>query len=407
MIELLAILFISLGLTFCPCRNGWPDDKDKDKDKDKGGDRRSESTVAGSPTHSKDMLQKFLMDKFRGPMLQILGISSDIAESAVELNTEILRPQMELRRPDIMLQMADGSIHIFEFQSTANDYEILRYLDYTSLAVLKFSTKEKIVPVSITVIYFGGIEKPPRKTLNDANHQGDGYLQLTVNQIFLDKLIDMAKLVKELKDDITKWEKDGGDFPLPPPLKLTELFLAPLGHIKGEPWELTGEYLNLGRILSEKTGDMVIFGTMIYSVMTRGNIVTDDTLDYDMEVFRKMGIKPDDNIVKLADIMLGGKFSFLQESNKTMEESYKTMEESYKTLEEKAKSLEESNKSLVEATESFGTEIASLNAELDDLKTSAIVSMHNDKKSVHEISRTLKLKLSEVARVLRNEGKSI
>ncbi|MDR1038827.1 MAG: hypothetical protein LBR80_01415 [Deltaproteobacteria bacterium] len=120
-----------------------------------------------------------------------------------------------------------------------------------------------------------------------------------------------------------------------------------------------------------------------------------------------MGIKPEDNIIKLADIMLGGKFSFLQESNKSLEESNKSLEESNKSLKEKVKSLEESNKSLVEAIKSFDTEIASLNAELDDLKTSAILSMHNDKKSVHEISRTLKLKLSEVARVLKNEGKSI
>jgi hypothetical protein len=69
-----------------------------------------------------------------------LGVPPDNVEGAVPLNTELIRPNLGVSRPDCVFELADGSIHVIEFQSTARYIDVVRFAVYLALLALEHST---------------------------------------------------------------------------------------------------------------------------------------------------------------------------------------------------------------------------------------------------------------------------
>ncbi|MDR1038685.1 MAG: hypothetical protein LBR80_00670 [Deltaproteobacteria bacterium] len=119
------------------------------------------------------------------PVLRFLGVPPDKVEGAVPLNAEPIRPNLGISRPDCVFTLADGSIHVIEFQSTARYIDIVRFAVYLALLAFEHSTEAgRCVLVSITVVRSAGIGKRPQRCYPADLPQGAGFLQPKLNQIF-------------------------------------------------------------------------------------------------------------------------------------------------------------------------------------------------------------------------------
>jgi hypothetical protein len=310
-----------------------------------------------------------------------LGVPPDNVEGAVPLNTELIRPNLGISRPDCVFKLADGSIHVIEFQSTARYIDVVRFAVYLALLAFEHSTEAgRCVPVSITVVYSGGIGKRPQRCYPDDLPRGAGFLQLKLNQIVLDKRIDMAKVVRKVRDANESGTVLSQD-------QLVELLFAPLGRVPVDPVPTTEEYFNQMRILSEKTRNPNILTMAYLGVSARGGIATAEMMKGFQEVLIKMGA----NVYQLADDLTLGEFSKVKAENASKDVTIKSQDVTIKSQAGKLKSQDVTIKSQAQ--------------EIEDLKTAkAVLAMRTKNMSPEEIALKQDLRLSEVHRILDAEG---
>jgi hypothetical protein len=82
----------------------------------------------GPKNPTMDAYQKFLMGERKAAMLEIHGADPTRAQSATELSVELPVPYVTIRRPDRAFMLENGAIVIFEFQSTGDDFDVVRFL---------------------------------------------------------------------------------------------------------------------------------------------------------------------------------------------------------------------------------------------------------------------------------------
>jgi hypothetical protein len=255
-------------------------------------------------------------------------------------------------------------------------------MEYAVLLAAKIFKEEGLcVPVQVMVIYSAGIGNPPLDSYPGESHLGDISLQFKIFQILLEKQIDLPKLVDNIEKKIAKWDPIEGAFLLPPE-QLAELYLAPLGRTPKLPSDASEKYLELGRVLSEKSGDPHILGTMLCAVKTRGNIVSDRVENKYLEVLKNMGI----DTAEIADFITEGKFSKYREKSET---------------------LAAENATLAAENTAKDAEIKALAAGKEAFETIAVLAMHSENKSAEEISAKLKLSLPDVRRIMEDTIKKI
>ncbi|MDR1041462.1 MAG: hypothetical protein LBR80_15140 [Deltaproteobacteria bacterium] len=177
------------------------------------------------------------------------------------------------------------------------------------------------------------------------------------------------------------------------------------------------KYLELGRVLSEKSGDPHILGTMLCAVKTRGNIVTDRVENKYLEVLKNMGI----DTAELADFLTDGKYSEYRDKSETLaaEITVKDAENKAKDAENtalaaKKTALAAKKTALVAKKTALVAEITAKDAEIKALvagqqafETIAVLAIYSSNKSAEEISAKLKLSLSDVRRILEDTIKKI
>ncbi|MDR1081974.1 MAG: hypothetical protein LBQ79_13705, partial [Deltaproteobacteria bacterium] len=135
-----------------------------------GSDGHGGAEDAGPEPQSKDKYQKLLAEKHRVSLLRYFGFTTEMAEGAVPLGTELIKNTVEIRRPDCVFRFRDDSVLVLEFQSTSKYRDILRFLEYTSLLAVKFSIDaRKFVPVWCVVVYSSGSPKLPQKSYPGGN----------------------------------------------------------------------------------------------------------------------------------------------------------------------------------------------------------------------------------------------
>ncbi|MDR1038555.1 MAG: hypothetical protein LBR80_00010 [Deltaproteobacteria bacterium] len=96
----------------------------------------------GSPHQGKDGFLKYLADRDFRSFLLFLGKPPQLVEGAVQLKTELTGLGMGIRRPDRLYRSGDGSFLILEFQSTADDLDIFRFLVCSAMLAAEYK-KEK------------------------------------------------------------------------------------------------------------------------------------------------------------------------------------------------------------------------------------------------------------------------
>ncbi|MDR1041911.1 MAG: hypothetical protein LBR80_17450 [Deltaproteobacteria bacterium] len=370
MLALFAILIAVLEPVLSPCRVSRADDG--------GANRRGAGKGAGSHPHGKDIFLKFLAYTDHPSLMRALNIPSHFIEGSVPLNTEVPILGKSLRRLDCAFLTRDKSILIIEFQATANHRDIIRFLEYAAALAVKYSKEfGRFVPVYVTVVYLGGVKKLPRRSYQVGTPLLDGHLQLTINQIRLADLLDMAKVVEEASSEIEGWVPDAGDGSLPP--WFTRLLLSVFGRVPDDPGPTVKKYLGLGHDMSKKTGNSRILLYMLHAVTARDDIADPGVIEQFLEVLETMGY---DNF-QIADTLSHGTLSKFQEEVKSLKGALKSRDGTVKSLK--------------------GT-VKSRDAEIAGLKNAAVMAMHAENKSPEEIGSKLKLKMSEVYRILESNG---
>jgi hypothetical protein len=205
-----------------------------------------------SPPQGKDTLLKFLADRHHHSFLLFLGIAPELVEGSVPLKTELTVPGVGSRRPDRVYLLADGSLLDLEFQSTAADAEIFRFILYGEMLLYGAMRAggnpkpDRDVSIRVTVVYTGGLGKRPRQSYPDESRRGECCLHFALHQVFLEERVVMADVIRDYRKKITDWKPGDGDFRLTP-CELIRLYLAPLGLVPEAPWEAGADYLAMSR----------------------------------------------------------------------------------------------------------------------------------------------------------------
>jgi hypothetical protein len=77
----------------------------------------------------KDKFEKVPEERLLISMLRYFSDSSEMAEGAVPLGTELIKSTVEIRRPDCVFRFRDDSVLVLEFQSTSKYRDIIRFLE--------------------------------------------------------------------------------------------------------------------------------------------------------------------------------------------------------------------------------------------------------------------------------------
>ncbi|MDR1038573.1 MAG: hypothetical protein LBR80_00100, partial [Deltaproteobacteria bacterium] len=142
----------------------------------------------------------------------------------------------------------------------------------------EYKNEKKYSPIHVIVVYLGGIGKRPQQYYPDKSRRGEGCLHFKLRQIFLGNLPGMAANVRKIRARIADRKSDAGIFRLTPE-ELIRLYLAPLGRVPLKPWKTVEDYLALGLDLSEMANDLDILRMMFWSVVVRGNIISEKTFN--------------------------------------------------------------------------------------------------------------------------------
>ncbi|MDR1313292.1 MAG: hypothetical protein LBQ12_06240 [Deltaproteobacteria bacterium] len=334
-------------------------------------------------------MQKYILDSNLDAALELLGFPPGVAEACVQLSAELIRPNVAVRRPDYVLLMPDGTILIIEFQSSADVLDVVRFLEYASLAAVKYSKElKRLVPVSVIVIYTADVDEErlklsfPGEGGNGRDASGGkknyGTLSFEAIPVCLGKVIDAAKLLNEPKLLDADWDPNAGldldlgkgTVHLTLNALLGMLYFAPLALDRGPHLELGKKYFEVGRSISEKTGDKGIFRTMAISALSR-RFASEQDINSLLKELTDMGTIT----AEAADILSGGVISRYREQLEAKDEQLEAKDEQLKQLEAQR--------------EQFANSIAK-----------AVRRLNAEKKSPEEIGEFFNLSIKEVYRIL-------
>jgi hypothetical protein len=290
--------------------------------------------------------------------------------------------------------MANGSVHVIEFQTKRHRLSLLKELDYATLVARAVSRScEEYVPVFFSTVFCGGNKPRPKESYPHKRFKKKGSLLFRPRQIYLEDLIDIAKEVRENRDVFESLKHGAGGSPLTG-IQRIRWFLAPLGRIPADPLSTTKEYLDLSRDWAEKTGNPDILEKAITAVCARGNIAKEISIHEYREVLAKMGI----DYVQFMNNVSSGEYSKLRKELKT---TYKELETKDKVIKTKDKVIETKDKEL----ETTHKELETKDKVIADTLSRAVRALHNAQKTKKQISEELDLTLPEVAKILRRIAK--
>ncbi|MDR1312475.1 MAG: hypothetical protein LBQ12_01985 [Deltaproteobacteria bacterium] len=364
--------------------------------------------MAKAHPHGKDIVQKALFKKFPRAVLRLLGFSSEIAGSAKEIGTELFKPPLSIRRPDIMFVTEDDDVvRLLEFKSSAGKHDIDKAVEYASLAAMDCSpVKNRVVPSYIMIVYSGGCGSRPEGVFPAGDLKGAGYLRLDAVQVFLDDRLDFARIAETACGRVNGQAQGAARRALSDVVRVL-LYSGPLGLVPAEPLGTTEKYLESGRKLALRYLDPDILYNMLLAVVARGNIATEALIAKYMEVLEKMGY----DTASFVDGVTGGRYSALLQENeskdgtiKFLEGEVKSKDGAIKYLEGKVKSKDVKIKSKDGKIKSKDGKIKSLRTKYTDAIAVAVRAMRKSDMSPEEISAELKIGLSEVLRILGNGG---
>ncbi|MDR1081267.1 MAG: hypothetical protein LBQ79_09995 [Deltaproteobacteria bacterium] len=273
-----------------------------------------------------DRCLKYLTGKYLTSSLRLFGIAPENAEGSELLIAETFQtdpfwPDLHMKFPDRAVRLGDRSIVNIVFQSSPDFSDIFTLLTYHAMLTWKYSTEEgEWVPVSTLCVYPAGCAGLLHDSYPCGTRPGEASIFFKPRQIFLKNLVDMSKVVRRYGDRIGDRNPEPDCLPLTRD-ELVELFSAPLGHIPEDPVKTTGAYLRIGRVLSDKAGDPEILFTMLFAVISRGDIATPDMITKYREVCRNMGT----DIFEAAEMLTGLNFPELQGQIESMEEKCSVM----------------------------------------------------------------------------------
>jgi hypothetical protein len=329
---------------------------------------------AAPPPQGKDRHLKSLIDRYPVAVLMFLGLPFDIATGARDISKELFSLSFRIRRPDCVFLLADGSILVIEFQSTADPSDALRFFLYASILALKYSeVSGKPVRVRVMTVYAADVKGPVQCRFPDAHSaEGDGYLVMKPAQVFLPERIDMLRAARNF-DALMEARKPGdGKLNLDSPA-FGELMLAPHGSIPGKAAETALEYLGTGLKLAKISDDPSILGSMLFGIAARGIILSEDVTE---SYWKELNEMNPETACSLFDKISNGAYSALQAK------------------------LE----SLATEKESLATELESQATELNMLRADAVLRRRAEGMTPEDISAELKLDLSDVNRILGGNG---
>ncbi|MDR1167090.1 MAG: hypothetical protein LBO66_14710, partial [Deltaproteobacteria bacterium] len=223
----------------------------------------------GRSSQGKDEFQKYLIRTEEKSLFKYLAAKRESTKGATPINVELTAPTVAIRRPDYVFRMGDGSLWVIEFQSTARNLDIVRFLEYATLLASQYSNNKGLAPVKVTVVYAASVRGRPWQFYPSESLMGAKSLNFTLDQIFLKDQIDMTKLVRELNAEIDGHELGVGKFTLSE-RRRAEFFLAPLGKIPRDPMPLFKEYLDLAVKLAQMANDPKILAMAFYGVQAGG-----------------------------------------------------------------------------------------------------------------------------------------
>lgn len=102
------------------------------------------------PYHNYDMIFKALTEMFREKVLSVFGLETAPIVSVEK--TELAKIEIDNQKPDFIFHLADDTYLHLEFQATAKNDDLLRFLKYNVALFEKFRK-----PITTVVIYGAGI----------------------------------------------------------------------------------------------------------------------------------------------------------------------------------------------------------------------------------------------------------
>ncbi|MDR1036875.1 MAG: hypothetical protein LBT40_09945 [Deltaproteobacteria bacterium] len=331
----------------------------------------------------KDRHQKLIAILDLASFLAFIGVDPKLIPGARLYSTELIDwNSMGLKRPDLIVELKDCSFLIIEFQSTADNRDIFRFASYHDLLAEQLMTRFKrfklIPPIRVIVVYPATIRFRPSASYphKDMSRAAQDCSSFTITQIFLADLLDIEDIVKKVRAALKKWDSKGA-LPLSK-LELTKWFLASLGKTPDDPLkalEAIEEYLRTGRYMAKKARDPRLLFRTICGVLARRKFAAENIIFKFMEVLFKMGFSD----AVFMDAWTNGKYTQDMEAKAAAEAKFATAE----------------------------AKLAAAEAEKAALRTTVVLSvlaLHDNNKSVEEISSTLKLKKAEVLRILKKNS---
>ncbi|MDR1166962.1 MAG: hypothetical protein LBO66_14040 [Deltaproteobacteria bacterium] len=314
------------------------------------------------------------------------GVKAANAVNVTPLNPEYALSDMTIRRGDFAVKLADGSILAFEFQSSAEDFDVFRFFIYGAETVRRNSDKNIFARVRVIAVYSANVTGSPLRRFPSEAPEDSKFMGLMVEQILLRKLFYMAEFVKKHRAKIEAWEPEMGDFILPE-VDIAKMILATQAGIEKESFEeLSDVFLNLAIKLSRITKNYDIVMMVLIGCHARGGPLAKKA----SQIIEKEKKNMDPGFIDFADMITDGNYSLLQKERET---------------------LVAENETLAAESKSKDGTIETLAAENEDMrKTSAVrarravLALRADNKGVEEISEILSLSLAEVGQILDSVG---
>ncbi|MDR1165338.1 MAG: hypothetical protein LBO66_05620 [Deltaproteobacteria bacterium] len=294
-IALLAVLTVVLGLTLFSrvCR----------------ADGSDLMARVGSFSPSENAFRKKLFNLDCAPTLQFLGVDPAIAIGSEPVDVEPVQLESETRIIGRAYRLGDDEFLIVEIPFSTNHFDLILFLLHCVSAVSQFSDDETDAKVAVMTVYPADIEERPTPDYPRKEGRDERCLKFHVWQVFLEDIVDLGRLTRELEPAVKDWKSGGAAFKLDP-LKRVELFLAPLGKIQDEkPSELIQRFIRLAGDLAAMTGDHDIFVTPLLGLLARSDLAAAEA----RETVRKEFKTTDIRVVKLMDALKDGELPSSEE----------------------------------------------------------------------------------------------
>lgn len=221
----------------------------------------------GIAYQNKDILSKILAENFKDKSLKVYGL--DIPEIKQILPTNLPAVQLNEMRLDNLFLLADGSIAVIDYESSAKWENYLKYINYIVRILERYKQEEKPKQIRMIVIYTADVEQT-------AEEVSFGCLTLKLEQAFLSR-IESGDVWKRLKAKVDKGEMLSDE-------ELMEFIILPLTYKGKEPKkQAVKDTVELAkRIEDREKQTFVLAGILVFA----DKVIDQDTAEYIREVLR-------------------------------------------------------------------------------------------------------------------------